>query len=502
MQKREMWGSRTGFVMAAVGSAIGLGNIWRFPYMVYDNGGGAFLIPYFTAMLIAGIPFMILEFGLGKKFIGSAPKVFSSISKKWEWLGWWQVMVSFIITTYYAVVVAWALNYFVLAFFQGWGTAPKDFFFKKFLAVTDSPLHLGSAQPEIVIATAAAWFLTIFAVFTGVKGGIERTNKIFMPLLFLLVFIFIGRGLMLPGAVDGLNWLFTPDFSAILDGKVWADAFGQIFYSLSIGFAIMLSYASYLPEESDISNNACMTVFINCGFSVISGIMIFSVLGYMAQQQGVPISKIATSGVGLAFITLPTAINLMPAPIFFGTLFFLALSVAGLSSMISLNEVVVAALMEKMNISRKKAALIFCTVGFVISIAFTTGGGLLLLDIVDHFINNFGVLLGGVIEIIFVAWFCRIDDLRAYINSSSEIKIGRLWSISIRFIAPAMLFFMLVSNFVGDVSKNYGGYSTAATLAFGWSTLFICIAFAAVCSRQNHAFAPIVNTNKNFLKRR
>lgn len=501
MQKREMWGSRTGFVMAAVGSAIGLGNIWRFPYMVYDNGGGAFLIPYFAAMLIAGIPFMILEFGLGKKFTGSAPKVFSSISRKWEWLGWWQVMVSFVITTYYAVVVAWSLNYFVLAFFQGWGAAPKDFFFTDFLAVTDSPLHLGSVRPAIVVATAAAWFITIFAVFTGVKSGIERTNKIFMPLLFLLVFIFIGRGLMLPGAVDGLNWLFTPDFSAIMDGKVWADAFGQIFYSLSIGFAIMLSYASYLPQDSDISNNAYMTVFINCGFSMISGVMIFSVLGYMAQQQGVPISKIATSGVGLAFITLPTAINLMPMPIFFGALFFLALSVAGLSSMISLNEVVVSALMEKMSISRKKAAVIFCSVGFLISIAFTTGGGLLLLDIVDHFINNFGVLIGGAIEIIFVAWFCKLDALRSYINSSSEIQIGGLWSVSIRYIAPAMLCFMLVSNFVGDVITNYGGYSTKATLAFGWSTLFVCIAFAGVCSRRNHAFASIVDTNKNFQKR-
>ncbi len=501
MQQRETWGSRTGFIMAAVGSAIGLGNIWRFPYMVYDNGGGAFLIPYFVAMLAAGIPFMILEFGLGKKFIGSAPKVFSSISKKWEWLGWWQVMVSFIITTYYAVVVAWALSYFVLAFTQGWGAAPKDFFFGKFLAVTDSPLNLGSVQPAIIAATAAAWFLTFIAVFTGVKGGIERTNKIFMPLLFLLVFIFIGRGLMLPGAADGLNWLFKPNFSAIMDGKVWADAFGQIFYSLSIGFAIMLSYASYLPEESDINNNACMTVFINCGFSVISGIMIFSVLGYMAQQQGVPVSKVAASGVGLAFITLPTAINLMPAPVFFGTLFFLALSVAGLSSMISLNEVVVAALMEKMSISRKKAAVIFCAFGFCISIAFTTNGGLLLLDIVDHFINNFGVLLGGFIEIVFVAWFCNIDDLRRYINHYSEIKVGTLWTLSIRFIAPAMLGFMLVSNFVGDLTKNYGGYSTTATLVFGWSTLFICFFFALLCPRKDYAFAPIIDTNRSFLKR-
>ncbi|WP_027186002.1 sodium-dependent transporter [Desulfovibrio inopinatus] len=502
MHGRETWGSRTGFIMAAVGSAIGLGNIWRFPYMVYENGGGAFLIPYFVAMLAAGIPLMILEFALGQKFKGSAPKVFSSISKKWEWLGWWQVVVSFIITTYYVVVVAWAINYCFLAVSQGWGADPKAFFYGEFLGLTDSPLDMGGVQPAILFATAAAWLFTYIAVFTGVKSGIERINKIFMPLLFLLVFIFIGRGLMLPGATEGLNWLFKPDFSATLDGKVWADAFGQIFYSLSIGFGIMLSYASYLPEDSDINNNACMTVFINCGFSIISGIMIFSVLGYMAHQQGVPVSEVAGSGVGLAFITLPTAINLMPAPAFFGILFFLALCVAGLSSMISLNEVVVAALMDKIDISRKKAATIFCVTGFLISIAFTTGGGLLLLDIVDHFINNFGVLIGGLVEILFVVWFCNIDELRIHANRVSEINVGMLWTNSLRFLVPAMLGFMLISNFIEDISTSYGGYSTTATLTFGWSNLFLCSVFAIILARKDHAFAESINTNQRFLKRR
>lgn len=501
MQKRETWGSRTGFIMAAVGSAIGLGNIWRFPYMVYENGGGAFLIPYFVALLAAGIPFMILEFGLGQRFKGSAPKVFASISKKWEWLGWWQVMVSFIITTYYVVVVAWAINYFILALSQGWGEVPKEFFFKDFLGLTDSPMDMGGIQYSILAATAAAWLLTYAAVFTGVRSGIERINKIFMPVLFLLVFVFIGRGLMLPGAAEGLNWLFKPDFGALADGKVWADAFGQIFYSLSIGFAIMLSYASYLPKDSDINNNACMTVFINCGFSIISGIMIFSVLGYMALQQGVPVSEVAGSGVGLAFITLPTAINLMPAPVFFGTLFFLALCVAGLSSMISLSEVVVSALIDKTKVSRKIAATIFCALGFLVSVAFTTGSGLLLLDIVDHFINNFGILIGGFIEIIFVAWFCKLDDLRIHVNMTSEIKVGALWINSLRFMVPAMLGFMLISNFINDLSKNYGGYSTEATIAFGWSTMVICLIFALICVRRDYGFANVTGVNRNFLKR-
>ncbi len=452
-------------------------------------------------MLAAGIPFMILEFGLGQKFKGSAPKIFSSISRKWEWLGWWQVMVAFIITTYYVVVIAWAINYVILAFSQGWGADPKAFFFGEFLGLTDSPMNMGGVQPSIFAATAAAWGFTFLALFTGVKAGIERVNKVFMPLLFLLVFIFIGRGLMLPGAIDGLNWLFKPDFTAIMNGKVWADAFGQIFFSLSIGFGIMLAYSSYLPKDSDINNNACMTVFINCGFSVISGIMIFSVLGYMAQQQGVPIKDVAGAGVGLAFITLPTAINLMPAPVFFGVLFFLALTVAGLSSMISLSEVVASAVIDKLGMSRKKAVALCCSLGFLVSIAFTTGGGLLLLDIVDHFINNFGILLGGFIEIMFIAWFCNLQDLRTHVNKTSEIKVGALWMNSLRFIVPAMLGFMLVTNFIGDISENYGGYSTTAIVSFGWALLFVCLAFAMAFASKARAFETVASSNSSFLKR-
>jgi len=480
MHKRETWGSRTGFILAAVGSAIGLGNIWRFPYMVFENGGGAFLLPYFTAMLLAGIPFMMLEFGLGHKFRGSAPRIFASISRKAEWLGWWQVLVAFVIACYYVVVIAWTINYFLLSFSQAWTTDPKGFFFGEFLGLTDSPLNLGGIRWPILGATLFAWLVAFAAVFTGIRGGIERANKIFMPLLFFLVLIFIGRGLMLEGAAEGLNWLFRPDFSTLLNGKVWADAFGQIFFSLSVGFSIMLAYSSYLPEDSDVSNNACMTVFINCGFSLLAGIMIFSVLGYMAAQQGVAVKDVVASGVGLAFITLPTAINLMPMPVFFGALFFLALMFAGLTSMISITEAVVSSAKDKMGLSRKKAAVLVCGLGCLGSVAFTTGGGLLLLDIVDHFVNNFGILLGGFVEIMFVAWFCNLQAIRDYINDVSDFRVGSAWNICLRFVTPLMLGAILISNFIEDFAKSYGGYSTEAIFLFGW-TMLLCILVLSLC---------------------
>ncbi|WP_022660970.1 sodium-dependent transporter [Paucidesulfovibrio longus] len=502
MSKRETWSSRTGFILAAVGSAIGLGNIWRFPYMVYENGGGAFLIPYFVAMLAAGIPFIILEFGLGHRFRGSAPKIFASISRRMEWLGWWQVLVAAVISTYYVVVISWAVNYFLLSFSLGWGDAPKDFFFGNFLGLTDSPLTMGGVNLPVFWGVVGAWLVTYVAVFTGVRGGVERANKIFMPVLFVLVLVFIARGLMLPGAGEGLEWLFRPDFSALLDYSVWADAFGQIFYSLSIGFAIMLAYSSYLPSRSDIANNGCMTVFINCGFSMLAGLMIFSVLGYMAHQQGVPVSEVAGSGVGLAFVTLPTAVNLMPMPVFFGALFFLALVVAGLSSQISIAEAVVSAVMDKLDLSRRVAATLFCLGGLLVSMAFTTGGGLYLLDIVDHFINNYGVLLGGLVEIVFIAWFCDLDSLRKHINNLSEFSVGGLWTLCLRLIVPLMLGAICVSNFVGDLSVNYEGYATKAIVLFGWLVLAACALLAVILPLGKGAFGVGAARNANFMRRR
>ncbi len=502
MKERETWGTRTGFVLAAVGSAIGLGNIWRFPYMAYENGGGAFLLPYFTAMLLAGIPLMMMEFGLGHKFKGSAPKIFTSISQRAEWLGWWQVLVTFIIASYYVVVIAWAMNYFLFSFTQAWTADPKAFFFGDFLGLTDSPTHLGGIQWPIFWATMLTWFITFLAVFTGIRRGIEWVSKICMPLLFLMVLLFIGRGIMLDGAAEGLNWLFRPDFSALSSGRVWADAFGQIFFSLSVGFSIMLSYSSYLPDDSDVNNNACMTVFINCGFSLLAGVMIFSVLGYMAGQQGVPVSQVAGSGVGLAFITLPTAINLMPMPVFFGILFFTALLFAGLSSIISVVEAVVCACIDKLGLTRKKAALLVCLSGAVASVVFTTGGGLLLLDIVDHFANNFGVLMGGFVEIVFIAWFCNLESLREYINRISDFNVPSAWNVCLRFVTPMMLGAIIISNTIEDLTKNYGGYSDTAILSFGWLILFVCLILSMIFPLRHGEFHACRSAECAFLKKR
>ncbi|MGF1748776.1 MULTISPECIES: sodium-dependent transporter [Vibrio] len=474
--KREQWGSRAGFILAAVGSAIGLGNIWRFPYMAYENGGGAFFIPYLFAMITAGIPFMILEFSMGQKYRGSAPKTLSKINAKFEWLGWFQVGVAATIAVYYVAVIGWAISYFGMSFTQSWGTDTNAFFFSEYLQLGDnSPTSLGAIQWKIAGAMLIAWAITYSAIAGGVKAGIERAAKIMMPILFIMVILLIGRMIFLPGALNGVNYLFEPDFSKIWDMKVWAAAYGQIFFTLSIGFAIMLAYSSYLPEKSDITNNAFMTVLINCGFSILAGIMIFSVLGYMAQEQGKPLTEVVTAGVGLAFVTLPAAINLLPAPYILGPLFFFALVIAGLSSHISIMEAVTSAVIDKLNWSRKKAATIICGAGLIISMAFATNGGLLLLDLVDHFANNVGIVVSCFIEIILMAWLLKIADVREYVNKVSDFSIGAWFDICLRFITPVILAMIVATKFQTLITEGYGGYAQFDLMLLGWGLMGLLV---------------------------
>ncbi|MEZ9130413.1 sodium-dependent transporter [Vibrio breoganii] len=474
--KREQWGSRTGFILAAVGSAIGLGNIWRFPYMAYENGGGAFFIPYLFAMLTAGIPFMIMEFKLGQKYRGSAPAALRSVNPKFEWLGWFQVGIAACIAVYYVAVIGWSISYLGMSFNQGWGTDTNAFFFSEYLNLGDnSPSNLGSIQWKIAGTMLLAWAITYSAIAGGVKSGIERAAKIMMPVLFIMVLVLIGRTIFLPGALNGINYLFEPDFSKIMDLKVWAAAYGQIFFTLSIGFAIMLAYSSYLPEKSDINNNAFMTVLINCGFSILAGIMIFSVLGFMAHEQGKELTDVVSAGVGLAFVTLPAAINELPAPYILGPLLFLALTIAGLSSHISIIEAVTSAIIDKFKLERKKAATLVCGIGAIVSLAFATNGGLLLLDLVDYFTNQIGIVLSCFIEVLLIVWIVKTATIRNYVNSVSDFQIGAWFDVCLKFVSPAILALTLFNTLKATLTDGYGGYAQSDLLLLGWGLLALLV---------------------------
>ncbi|WP_100332173.1 sodium-dependent transporter [Bacillus xiapuensis] len=480
-QQRPIWGTRTGFILAAVGSAIGLGNIWRFPAVAYENGGGAFFLPYLFALLTAGIPLLIMEFTMGHKYRGSSPLTFARMNKKAEWLGWWQVAISFVVATFYSVIIGWALSYTIFSFNLSWGEDPKTFLLTDYLQV-GSAGSFGGFVPQVLISLVVVWVIVLGVLIAGVKKGIEVATKVMIPLLVVMFLIVVVRALTLEGAAEGLNTFFKPDWSKLADGKVWIAAYGQIFFSLSIGFAIMLTYSSYLPKKSDITNNAFITGFSNSAFELLAGFGVFSALGFMAAQQGVGVEEVVDSGVILAFAVFPQIINEFPfANEWFGVLFFGSLVLAGLTSLISIVETFVAGVQEKFNVSRTKSVLVGGGLASLVSLLYATRGGLNFLDVIDYFINNFGVALAGLVEVILVAWvFKQLDSLKSHADAVSDIKLGAWWKICLSIITPIVLGYMMFDNFRQNLTGPYGDYPQSFINKYGWTaaTGAILIGFA------------------------
>lgn len=491
-EKRSLWGSRFGFLLAAIGSAVGLGNIWRFSYMAYQNGGGAFLIPYFIALLCAGIPLMILEYALGHREKASSPLAFARVAPGWEWIGWWMPTVAmFGIMLYYSAVIGWCINYFVHSFTLAWGGDPQGFFFNSFLQVSDSPFRFGGIRWPILAATLLGWLVCWAICYREVRHGIEKACLVFMPVLFVLTLILVGWTLTLDGAWEAVrDHYLRPDWNRINvlanpeAWGVWSAAFGQIFFTLSLGFGIMITYASYLPQKTDITGNALWTCLVDALYSVLAGFTVFGTVGFMAAAAGTPFGSVIKSGPQLAFVVYPEAIRQLPfGGAVFGLLFFLVLIFAGLSSGISLVEALTCALMDKFNVSRKKTVTAVCALGFAGSVIFTTRSGLLILDIADHFVTNYGLIIGGILECLLVGWLLKARTARRYVNSLGGIPLSPLWDFCIRWLTPAVLLVILGQTFWADVRKAYGGYSPAALWLFGVCWMVILLAAALVLRR-------------------
>lgn len=469
-QKREAFSSRRVFILAAIGSAVGLGNIWRFPYVAYDNGGGAFMIPYIVALLTAGLPFLMLDYGLGHRNRGSAPLSFARISRKGEPLGWWQVAICFVIAIYYAAIIGWAAVYAIFSIDKSWGSDPAAYFNTEFLESADPGLSMDFVT-GLLIPLLLVWVVLLVVMAMGVQKGIGMVSVIFIPILVVAFLALVVQALFLDGAAEGLQALFTPDWGALGDTSVWIAAYGQIFFSLSVGFGIMITYSAYVSRKENMTGSGLVVGFANSGFELLAGIGVFAALGFIASSTGGDPGEAAQGGgIGLAFMAFPTIINEAPAGALLGVLFFVSLLIAGITSLISVLEVVIAAVRDKFELARVAAVLVVVVPAAVASILlFSTSTSLYALDIIDHFINQFGILLVAVVSMLTLAWVFRVvPTLATHLNRTGSLKLGVVWRALVSVITPVALIWILVDQFRINIDTPYGGYPDWMIGWLGW----------------------------------
>jgi len=456
-EQRENWVSRTGFVLAAIGSAVGLGNLWGFPYKLYSYGGGAFLIPYILGMVLIGIPLLIAEFSLGHLTQRATPDAFGRANRKFAFVGWWQIILSFIIVTYYAVILAWCVSflyYSVVGIFQG-GELPwagkglegvrraHSFFFDRYLGSPDG-LSLGRLQGHILLALAITWLAMYLCIFRGIRL-VSRVVMWTVPLPWLMLLILTLRGLTLEGATQGLEFYLEPNWSRLADPETWRWGFGQMFFSMSLAFGIMITYASFLHRKSDLNNNAAIIGLADMGTSFVAGLAVFSTLGGMAfastmAGNPVPVEQVAKTGPSLAFVAFPYALAQLPHSAWFSVLFFGSLLLLGIDSAFSITESVLASIVDKTNWSRDKTLLGVTLVGLGIGVLFCTANGLNWLGTIDDFINGtWGITLTALLECLLLGWLFRLKRLRDHANERSDWKVGILWEGSLRLVIPVVL---------------------------------------------------------------
>ena len=483
-QKRETFSGRRAFIMAAIGSAVGLGNIWRFPYTTYENGGGAFIIPYLIALLTAGFPLLFLDYAIGHRNRGGAPLSYRRVSPHFEVFGWWQMMVNVIIGLYYAVVLGWAASYTYFSFTGAWGDKPIDFFIGEFLKMGD--IKNGVSFEFVGMVTGpliAMWIIALGVLSMGVQKGIAKASSVLMPVLVVMFMALVIYSLFLPGAAKGLDALFTPDWSKLSNPSVWIAAYGQIFFSLSIGFGIMVTYASYLKKESDLTGSGLVVGFANSSFEVLAGIGVFAALGFIATAQGQEVSEVAKGGIGLAFFAFPTIINKAPFGEVLGVLFFGSLTFAALTSFISVIEVIISAIQDKIRIRRVKVTFIVGVPMMLVSvILFGTTTGLPMLDVFDKFVNYFGIVAVAFASLIAIVANEKLGLLGNHLNETSSFKVGFFWRLCI-VLTSGVLAFMLFSEGAKVFSEGYEGYPNWFVHTFGWGMSISLLVVAFFLSR-------------------
>lgn len=446
-QERDGFSSKMGIISAAAGSAIGLGNIWKFPYITGQNGGAAFIFVYLICIAIIGLPVMLSEFIIGRRGQRNAIGSFKELSSESYWFltGWMGVIASFVILAFYGVVAGWTLNYVVFAATNKFAAFSPDEIGAVFGSFITHPWKPIIYQLVFMVLTAGI-------VLGGIKDGIEKYSKVLMPLLLLIIVILVIRSVTLPNASKGIEFLLAPDFSK-LNGDTVLSALGHAFFSLSLGAGTMITYGSYISRKENLVTTAIQVTIADTLIALLAGFAIFPAVFAFGIEPG--------AGPGLVFITLPNVFNQMPGGYFFSLLFFTLLSVAALTSSISVLEVVVAYFSEDLKISRTKATIIATIAISILGVACslsmgpwadfhlpTLAGGKGVFDFLDWWSANIFLPVSGLLISLFVGWKIKRNDLADEISNSGAIATPWLgvFLAATKVIAPIAISIVFLYN--------------------------------------------------------
>ncbi len=446
MEKRDSFASSFGVLVAMAGSAVGLGNLWRFPYLVGTNGGAAFIIIYLAIVFVLALPIMYAEFVVGRRAQSNVYGGFRKLApgSKWGIIGILAIVCCILIVSFYSVVGGWTIDYMVRSVMGEFSSGASGFdgLFAKTVSSNYRPLVF----MLLFVGTSAGVLLA------GVKDGIEKYSKVLMPLLFLMVIVIAVRSVTLPGAGDGLDFLFKPDFSKVT-ANTFLDALGQAFFSLSVGFGIIFTYASYVKKEENLIKMSAQTATADTLFAIIAGIAIMPAVFAFGIEPG--------QGPGLVFVTLPYVFAQLPLGSVLAAIFFFVLYVAALTSAISLLEVAVAYVIEELKITRKAAVVIVSAIVLVLGTFCSLSQGVLgdvkifgnnIFDLFDKTTANILIPIGALLIVLFAGWRMKKADFMDEITSGGKVKISgwylKVVLFSIRYLAPIVIALIMIRTFI------------------------------------------------------
>ncbi|XP_004521781.1 sodium- and chloride-dependent glycine transporter 1 [Ceratitis capitata] len=512
---RGQWASKTEFMLSCIGYAVGIGNVWRFPYLCYRSGGGAFLVPYLLMLFLCGIPLFFMEITMGQFSSVGCIGVFR-LAPLFKGAGFAIVIVNLIFTCYYSVIISypimflskllsnklpwidcqnkWNTEYCVevldlgkrnFTHHTGFRTPADEFFHFEILKISESIEDLGGIVWPLFWCLIFVWLSVYVCIIRGIKtvGKVVYFTAVFP---FFILFVLFIRGITLPGAMKGILFYIKPEWSRLLDLKVWADAAIQIFFSLGPGWGGIVNMASYNNFRNNARGDSFVIPIVNCATSIFAGFVVFSVLGFLSHQSGIPVATVATSGPGLAFVTYPQAIAMLPVPHLWAALFFFMLFLLGLDSVFVQIEAIISSVIDEIPKLRKHKALVtLCSVIIMclMSIIMVTRAGMFILQLFDWYSASISVILICVLEVVMVAWIYGVDNFIADIYFMIGKRPGIVWRSCWVYITPVILIGMFFTTIIFNRDITYNGIRYPGwAIALGW--LSCCISIACIPSHM------------------